>query len=256
MRRAAEEFGQLVYGIHPVQELLAARAGEVERIFVAREASGAVGRLLREARQRGVPVTHLPRELLERKLGARARHQGIAAQVAPRRYEDSEELCRELAERPGAILVMAEGVEDPRNLGAILRTCAATGVDGILLGVERTAGLTPAAVKSSAGTVERLRVAREPRPGPRLEALERTGFHTLALDARGDVPWDRLDLRDRFVCVAGGEERGLRPGLLRACRSRVALPLAPGVNSLNVAVAVGVLLYEARRQRRASRGQG
>jgi 23S rRNA (guanosine2251-2'-O)-methyltransferase len=244
--------GEVLYGVHPVLEALTARVRSVERLFVAREGTGGpVGRLLREARRAGIPVSHVPRQVLGRRLGRAALHQGIAALVAPVPYADPEALCAAATARPQGTLLLLDRVTDPRNLGAILRTAAAAGADGALLG-EGSVGLTAAAVKTSAGVAARLPVAREPRPGARLTALAGAGFRSVALDPRGASPWDGVDLTGRLVLVVGGEGPGLRPGLATRAAHRVAIPLAAGVESLNVSVAVGVLLFEAVRQRRAA----
>lgn len=249
-RDEPEEVPELVYGVHPVAELLEARAAEIERVFALTDKRAGVGSLLRKARLAGVPVTHLPRDVLQRKLGARAVHQGIAAQVAPVAYRSVDEICDAAAGKQDAMLVVLDGVADPRNLGAALRTCAGAGVSGVILGTEGTAGLTAGAVKASAGTVERVAVGREPKIGRRLRDLSERGFRTLGLSAQGALPWDRADLTGRIVLVAGGEHRGLRPGTADACQELISVPLAGGVESLNVAVALGVLLFEALRQRR------
>lgn len=240
---------ELVYGVRPVQELLDSRPGEVERLFVARDRRG-LGQLIRRARQAGIPVTHLSRDLLARKAGPRAVHQGVAAQVAPLAYSDPGKICRRAAEASPGLLVLLDRVVDPGNLGAVLRSCAAAGADGVLLGGGGTVGLTPAVAKTSAGAVERVPVARVAQPGRLLERLRGEGFTSVALDPRGDRSWDRVDLSGPTVVVLGGEGRGLRPGLLRACDWRVAIPLAKKMDSLNVAVAAGVLLFELVRQRR------
>lgn len=242
---------EVVYGLRPVAELLERRVREVERLYVARERRSGMGRLLRVAREAGVPVSHVPRETLARRVGRAAAHQGIAAVVSAVAYADPDELCRAAAGRSGGLLVLADRVVDPRNLGAIVRTAAAAGADGCLIGTEDSAGLTPAAVKVAAGAVERLAVAREAHPARRLESLRREGFRAWALDPRGDRQWDRADLTGRIVIVAGGEEKGPKRSTLEACDGRLAIPLAPGAGSLNVAVALGVLLFEAVRQRRA-----
>jgi 23S rRNA (guanosine2251-2'-O)-methyltransferase len=142
-------------------------------------------------------------------------------------------------------------VTDPRNLGAILRTAAAAGADGALLGAG-SVGLTAAAIKTSAGTASRLPVAREPRPAARLAWLAEAGFCCVALDPKGTTPWDGVDLSGRLALVVGGEGPGLRPGLATRAAHRVAIPLAAGVESLNVSVSVGIVLFEAVRQRRAA----
>jgi 23S rRNA (guanosine2251-2'-O)-methyltransferase len=241
----------VVYGIHPVLEALRASARRVERVFVARERRAGLGQLLRLAREAGVPISHLDRETLARKVGARAVHQGVAAAVAPFDYADAEALCRSATGSPQATLVLVDRVVDPRNLGSIVRTAAGGGASGLLVATGGAAGLTPAAMKTAAGAAERLPVAREARPRQRIEALHQGGFRSVVLDPRGEIPWDRAELKGRLLIVAGGEGRGVRPGIAAACHQRVRIPLAAGVESLNVAVAVGVLLFEACRQRRA-----
>ncbi len=165
-------------------------------------------------------------------------------------YADPDEVCRAAAARPDGLILVLDGVEDPRNLGACVRSAAGAGASGVLLGLEGTVGLTPAAAKSSAGALERLPVAREPRLRERLRALRAAGFRVLGLDARGERTWDSLDLSGRNVLVAGGEARGLRKSIAEVCEHRVSVPLEPGVESLNVSVAVAVVLFEAVRQRR------
>jgi 23S rRNA (guanosine2251-2'-O)-methyltransferase len=146
-------------------------------------------------------------------------------------------------------VLVIDGVEDPGNLGAVLRSAAAAGVHGILLGRDGTVGVTPVAIKASAGTAGKVPIAREGRLPARLEALAEAGFRVVALDPRGDRPWNRVDLTGPVAIVAGGEGRGLRPGILRKCTDRIAIPLAAGVESLNVSVATGVVLFEVVRQR-------
>jgi 23S rRNA (guanosine2251-2'-O)-methyltransferase len=150
------------------------------------------------------------------------------------------------------MLIVLDGVTDAGNLGAIVRTAAAAGASGILLAGEGTVGLTAGVAKASAGMLERIPVAREAALPRRLGALRQAGVKALALDQRGERTWDEPDLTGGIIIVAGGEGRGARPGVRRACDETVAIPLAPGVDSLNVSVAVGVLLFEAVRQRRAA----
>jgi 23S rRNA (guanosine2251-2'-O)-methyltransferase len=254
-RVGADERRELIYGVHPVNELLEGRLRSVERLYVAHEAGAGLGSILRRARRAGIPVTRLPRQLLGRKVGLRARHQGIAAVVSPIDYADPEELCARSALRPTGTLVLLDRLVDAGNLGAVLRASAAAGADGVLLAGAGTVGLTPGVAKSSAGAVERLPVARERSLVRRVEQLKRGGFLTLTLDPRGERDWDDLDLSGRLAVVAGGEGRGVRPVVARACDLRVAIPLDRGVESMNVAVAVGVLLFEAVRQRRRSVGR-
>jgi 23S rRNA (guanosine2251-2'-O)-methyltransferase len=247
---AGPEAERLVFGIHPVQEVLENRPSSVERVLCVRDRQRGLGRILRTARETGVPVSYLPGPVMARKVGPQSVHQGVAAVVSSAEYADVDDLCRSAAGDPEAVLVILDGVVDPRNLGAAIRTCAGAGAKGVILGGGGTVGLTPAAVKTSAGTVERVPVARDSRVPRRLAGLGELGFTSIGLAARGGEDWDRVDLRGRIVLVAGGEERGLRPGVARACDRRVAIPMGGGVESLNVGVALGVLLFEALRQRR------
>ncbi len=253
--RGVASEAEILFGLHPILEAIESGRRTIERILVAREGGGAgLGRLLRLAREGGVPVTHVPREALARKAGRGAVHQGVAAIVSAMPYADAEALCREAVGDPEALLVVLEGVEDPRNLGAVVRTAAAAGASGVLVPAERSVGLTPAVAKASAGALERIGVAREPRLRRRLESLREAGFRLLALESSGDRSWDRLDLSGRNVVVAGGEGRGLRPELGALCSHRISIPLERGVESLNVSVAVAVVLYEIVRQRRGRQG--
>lgn len=239
----------MLYGLHPVLDAVEGGRRTIDRILVAREHGGRnLGRLLRAARGAGIPVTYLPKPVLAQKAGREASHQGVAAFVAPVAYAAPGDLVA-AAVKGRRLLVALDGIEDPRNLGAIVRTAAAAGADGILLGVDATVGLTATVAKAAAGALDRLPVAREPKMGTRLVELKARGFRVAALDPRGTTAWTAAAFRGPLVIVAGGEGKGLRRGLLDAADERVALPLSAGVESLNVSVAVGVVLYEVLRQR-------
>jgi 23S rRNA (guanosine2251-2'-O)-methyltransferase len=238
----------MVYGIHPVAAVLESRPQEAERIFVVRGRHARLGPILRAARQHDVPVTHLARDVMERKVGRQAVHQGVALRLlSSERYRSIDDVMRAVGQ--SGSLVLVDRVTDPRNLGAIMRTTAAAGIAGVLLATDQTVGLTPVAIKTSAGTVARLVVGRERKPGSRLQALVEAGYTGVALDPRGESLWEAEIPSERCVFVAGGEEAGASQGVLQHCRSRLAVPLANGIDSLNVAVALGVLLFEARRRR-------
>ena len=238
-----------VYGVHPVMELLERSPEEVARIWVAREDDRKLGRLLRTARHAGVPVSRVPRSVLGRRLPRGVNHQGVAALTAAMRYRSVAEVCH-AAEKGSQLLVVVDGVQDAGNLGAILRTAAGAGVDGVVLSASGTAGLTAAALRASAGTAGALAVAREAKLARFINEMKGKGYRSVALDPRAADPWDEAALEGPLILVAGGEAQGLRPSVLRACNQRVAIPLARGVESLNVAVATGVLLFEALRRRR------
>ena len=240
---------ELLYGVHPVLEALTHRRRSVERLLVARERqSGGVGRLLKLAREAGVAVSHVPRNVLERQLGRGVRHQGVVAVVAELPYADPDEILAHAAGLARAVVVALDGVQDPHNLGSIVRSASAAGAAGLLIG--SGVGLTGAAVKVAAGAAESLPVARDPKLSRRLVEVRQAGFRCVALDSRDGEPWDGVDLTGRIILVAGAEGKGLRPGILDACQTRIQVPLAPGIDSLNVGVAMGVVLFEAVRQQR------
>jgi 23S rRNA (guanosine2251-2'-O)-methyltransferase len=250
MKSHEDDRPETLFGLHPILEAIESGRRAIDRVLVAREGGGHnLGRLLRAAREAGIPVTHVPRDVLAKKVGRRAVHQGVAALVSPVAYRDPDEICEAAARTKDGLIVVLDGIEDPRNLGAVIRTAAAVGAHGILLGTEDTVGITPAAAKTAAGALEQIGVAREPKLGKRLSAIKARGFTVAALDLRGATRWDAISYRGPMVVMAGGEGRGLRRGLLEAADYRVALPVAGGVESLNVSVAVAVVLYEAIRQR-------
>ena len=250
-RARDDERPEVLFGIHPVLDAIEAGRRTIDRVLVAREAGGHnLGRILRAARSAGIPVTHLPKSVLARRAGPRAVHQGVAALVAPVPYADAAALVSRAASSGSGLLVVLDGIEDPRNLGAIIRTAAAAGCDGVLLGTEETVGITPGVAKTAAGALERIPIARDPKLPQRLRSLRSLGFRVVALDHRGELAWHEASFRGPTVLLAGGEGRGLRRVLLAETDARVALALAPGVESLNVSVAVGAVLYEALRQRR------
>jgi 23S rRNA (guanosine2251-2'-O)-methyltransferase len=242
--------GELIYGVHPVMETLEKRPQAVAKIWIAREDDRRLGRLLKLARGLNVPVQRLPRAALSKRLPRGVNHQGVAALVAAAQYAPLEEMTRR-ALRSEGILLLIDGVQDAGNLGAMLRTAAAAGVEGVVLATDGTVGLTAGAVRASAGAAERVEVARTAKPSRWLRESSEMGFRTVALDARGGEFWDAAALDGALILVAGGEEKGLRPGVRDACSQKVAIALSSGVESLNVAVASGVLLFEARRRRRS-----
>ena len=252
---ARDDPAELIWGVHAVLEALDVRSRNIERVLVARERGGPrLGRILRRARESGVPVTRLPRRVLDRRAGRGASHQGVAAVVSAARYADTEKFLAEVLEREQALLVALDRVQDPRNLGAILRTAAAAGADGVIVGGEGSVGLTATVAKTSAGSLSSLPVVRVPRLAATLQRLcSEGGFRAFALDPGAARPWDRADLQGRVVVGAGGEGSGLRRAVLEACRDRISVPMAGGVPALNVSVCVGVVLFEAVRQRRTAK---
>ncbi|MBP7149443.1 MAG: 23S rRNA (guanosine(2251)-2'-O)-methyltransferase RlmB [Acidobacteria bacterium] len=220
----------------------------VERVLLARDQRDHRARLVVAlAREAGVPFQQVPRAALDRLAGELA-HQGIAARLAGADLLEQDELIERLP--TDAIALALDGVEDPRNVGAILRSAAGLGAHGVFLPVHRSAGLSPAAMKTAAGGLDVVPVARAGNLNRLIELLADRGLTPVALDVRGAcAPWD-APLAGPVLLIAGSEEKGVRASVLERCRVRVAIPTAAAIGSLNVSVAVGIVLAEAMRQRK------
>ena len=244
-----------VYGRHPVIEAL--RAGHAARVYVAREARDApVLRELHEAaRDAGVPVQAVPRADLDRMLANR-NHQGVAAAYHQHDYAtlDDIQAVAERAGEPGLVLAL-DGVQDPGNVGSLLRSAEGAGVHGVVLPRHRAAGVTPTVVRASAGAAEHLAIAQEANLTRTLEWFKRVGYWTVGLSEDATTPYDEIDATRPLVVVVGGEGKGLGRLVGEACDYRVRLPMRGRVESLNAAVSGAILLYEIRRQRDQDAGR-
>ena len=236
-------------GIHAVREALAAGRA-LERIHVARGRHGErIEELVHLARQRGVPVRFEERVQLDR-LAGRAEHQGVVAIAAAKRAATLAEIIHQAGE--DALLVMLDGIEDPRNLGAIARSALAAGAAGLILAERRAAGLTDTAARASAGALEHLAVARVGNMAQAMEQLKEAGWWLVGLDERAEKPLTAQDLTGRIALVVGGEGKGLHDLVRKRCDFLVAIPTVGPVRSLNVSVAAGIALFEAVRQRQSN----
>jgi len=241
---------EVVFGTHPVLELLRLQRRSVIRVVMAEGRGGAVAdRIVAAAREAGVTVQRQPEKALDR-LAVGGSHQGVLAFVAAADYADAAEVLERVrsASRP-ALLVVLDGVQDPRNLGAVIRTAAAAGADGLFLPERGAAGLTAAAIKVSEGATERLPVCRVGNIVHFLKLLKEHEIWVVGLDPGATRPWTAFDLKMPVALVMGGEE-GLRRLARETCDDVVSIPLSAGVESLNLSVAAGVILFEAVRQRR------
>lgn len=245
---------EVLYGLHAVEEALRAGRRRFDCVLVARERSDErLERLVRACREAGVRVRPEPREQLT--LAAHtAAHQGVVALVRPQEFLALEDLFAADPAAAGSsrLLLALDGIEDPQNLGALLRVADGAGVDGVILTERRSAPLSPAAVKASAGAAEHLRIARVVNLVRALGALKRQNLWIVGLDERGAANYDQFDLTGDLVLVLGREGAGLHDLVRRTCDHLLRIPMAGGVSSLNVSAAGAVVLYEAARQRRAA----
>ncbi len=220
----------IVYGRNAVRELLAARRRRALRVWATRGAA-------REAWLQGVRVEVAEADAIAARAGSDA-HQGVCAEAEGYPYAGAQELLA----APDPLIVALDELQDPQNLGAICRTAEAVGATGVVIPERRSAEVTPAVCKASAGAVEHLRVARVRNLADFLADAKTAGLWCYGADA-GGVPYDRPDYRGGVVLVLGSEGRGLRPRVAAACDELVALPLRGRVASLNVSAAAAALLY-------------
>jgi len=232
-------------GIHPVLEALRARR-PLTRVVIAKGLSGPrIQQIIELCRELSVPVRFEPREALDRLAGGAA-HQGVAALGAAHGFVTLDE-----AARGAQLLVVLDGVEDPHNLGAIIRTAHAAGASAVVVPERRAVGLTETVAKAAAGALEYLPVARVGNLTQALEQLKRLGFWIYGFDERGQETYDRIDYASPAAFVFGGEGKGVRQGVRKHCDFLVRIPLAGKISSLNVSVAAGIALFEWKRRKGA-----
>lgn len=253
--RRTRASSEVVAGRNAVVEALRADIPVVTMYIAGRiDSDDRVREALKVAAERGVPILETPRGELDR-LTNGAVHQGLALQVPPYQYAHHGDLLE--PQIPGIPLVVAlDGITDPRNLGAVIRSVAAFGGHGVLLPERRSAGLTASAWKTSAGAAARVPVARVANLTRALEEFKRAGYFVLGLDMDGDVELPELELANEpVVIVVGSEGKGLSRLVGETCDQVVSIPMSSAVESLNAGIAAGVALYEVARRRAQARRQ-
>src|ERR1700681_933551 len=238
-----------IYGINAVAEALKARGRTFAWVGVAKERHDLrLKHVVDECRRQGVAVRFVPRDELDHMAGNNA-HQGVVAVTSAKQYNDLEDV---VAARRGqySLMVVLDGVEDPHNLGAILRTADAAGADGVVIPERRAAGVTGTVAKASAGASEHLPIAKVTNIARTLEELKAQNLWMVGLDERGQQTYDEVDYKMHCAIVLGAEGKGLHDLVRKNCDFMVSIPMLGQVPSLNVSVAAGVVLYEVVRQRR------
>src|SRR6476646_266275 len=242
-----------IYGINSVTEALKARGRAFEWVGMAKERHDIrLQRLIEDCRRLSVPVRFLQRTELDRMAG-NAAHQGVVAVTSAKQYNDLADVIA--AKRDNySLIVVLDGVEDPHNLGAILRTADAAGANGVVIPERRAATVTGTVTKASAGASEHLPIAKVTNIARSIEELKENNIWTVGLDERGAKTYDSLDYKMDCALVLGGEGKGLHDLVKRKCDFLVSTPMLGKVPSLNVSVAAAVVLYEIVRQRRSAQG--
>lgn len=240
----------IIEGRNPVIEAL--RTGRpINKVLLARNIGlhSAVAEILTLAKSRGIPVEYVERRFIDR-LTATSSHQGVIAYASVKEYVDLEDLLtisREKNESP--LYCILDGIEDPQNLGAIIRTAAASGTQGVIIRSRRAVGLTAAVAKASAGAVEYVPVARVSNISQAMVALKRSGIWVVGIDQAGEIPYSQVDFKLPTAMVIGSEGRGLSDLVRERCDSLASIPMLVGIASLNASVAAALVMYEAFRQR-------
>jgi len=235
---------RLIYGLQPVREAVRVHGGAIERVVIEERPSPKLEALGRFASGRGVRVDSAPRAELERRTGA-GRHQGVLALVPELKIHGIDDLAVE----PTSIFVALDGIMDPQNFGAIVRSAVALGATGILWPEHSSAPLSPATFRASAGAIEHAKLCRVSSLPEALRSLGDRGVTVIALDAQGTETLGTIPLRGPVAVVIGAEDKGARKAVLRACKHVARLPMAGPIGSLNASVAGALALYEILRQR-------
>jgi 23S rRNA (guanosine2251-2'-O)-methyltransferase len=238
-----------IYGLNAVTEALKARGRRFEWVGVAKERHDMrLQRLIEDCRRIGVAVRFVNRVELDRLAGNNG-HQGVVAVTSSKHYTDLDDV---IAAKRGeySLIIVLDGIEDPHNLGAILRTADAAGVNGVVIPERRAAGVTGTVAKTSAGASEHLPIAKVTNISRAVEDLKHQNIWTVALDERAPQTYDSIDYNMDCAIVLGAEGKGVHDLVKRKCDFLASIPMSGKVPSLNVSVAAGVVLYEIARQRR------
>lgn len=246
---------RIIYGVNPVVEALRSSRDSIDRIMIADTRSGKTEELKKAARDRGVQVFTAPRFELD-KLARTTEHQGIIAYIRGEfSYKDIEDLVSEW-KRTGerGFFLILDSIQDPNNLGAIIRTAYAAGVHGLIIPKDRACEVTPAVAKSSAGATEHVMIARETNLVRAIERIKEENVWAAAIEAGCKDDIYSADLTTDIALVIGSEGKGIRRLVKESCDLFLSIPMAGDFNSLNAAQAAAVAMFEARRQR--TRGKG
>jgi len=241
----------LIYGLLPVLELLRGNARRVDKILVAEGVrEHRLNQIYELARESGIRIERATRESLARVVGVEANHQGVVAFASSAEYVAVDDMLNDI-EHP-ALLILLDGIEDPRNLGAVLRTAECSGVDGVIIPERRAVGLTDTVAKSSAGAVEHVKVAKAANLNRVIDELKERNIWVVGTSGDAQTDYSDWDWNQPSALVLGAEGSGLHRLVSENCDVLVKIPMYGKIESLNVSVAAGVILFEAMRQRGTS----
>jgi len=233
----------IIYGVNPILEAIRSHPERIRYVGVAREETARHQRLMGEAKRAGVAVRNLALDQIDR-LAGRGVHNGVVAEVSETAYADFDEIVEK--EETSFVLIV-DSITDPQNFGAILRVADGFGVDLVVIPEHDSVGLTPVAVKASAGASEWVQVAQVTNLSRAIEALKKAGYWVYAAAENGERP-DAIDFSGKVALVVGNEGKGIRRNVLEHCDRVVTIPMRGHVESFNVATATAILCYEVRRK--------
>lgn len=242
-----EENTDLIMGRNPVAEAL--KSGrEINKLIIAKDAEGSIRKIIGDAKERKIPIHYVDRISIDR-ITDGGLHQGVAAYVSPYAYCEVEDLI-EIAARKSEdlFLIILDGIEDPHNFGAIIRTANAAGAHGIIIPKRRSASITGTVVKASAGAIEYTPVARVSNIVQTIEKIKAMGVWVAAVDTLGEIYY-KSNLKGKLALVIGGEGEGISRLVGETCDFKVSIPMTGEITSLNASNAAAVVMYEVYRQR-------
>ncbi len=245
----------IIYGIHPVKEALISASVPIQKIMVSvRASSPALRSIIDLAHQKRIPLIFVEKESLDR-MTKGGQHQSVIALLKETRYADLNEILnRPKQDSSKALLLILDGIQDPQNLGSLIRTGLGCGVHGILIPKDRAVGITPAVAKVSAGAVSHMPVARVTNIATTIDDLKKEGIWIYGASAEAKDRIFDLDLTMDLAIVIGAEGKGIRPLVKKKCDRLFSIPMKGSVSSFNASVSGGMILYEVMRQRTLRRG--
>jgi len=238
--------GEVIYGRHPVLEALKAGTRKFKKILIARHFEGEiVNDIIKLAKQKNVPVEHVDKHNL---IGYSKNHQGVIAYVSAKEYLQYEQLLYLVKEKQNAVICVLDEVEDPQNLGVILRSALCFGVDGVIIQKKSSANISSGTVKASAGAIEYMPIVRVSNIAQAIDGLKKAGFWIYGADMSGENIV-KSKITGKVCVVIGNESSGLRQLTRGKCDFIVRIPIAEKISSLNAAISASIIFYELNRQK-------
>ncbi len=245
---------QVIYGVHPVAEALKDDSCKIEKVLLTREGRIASVRDLKElAANRGIPLVFSDREHLNSVAGTQ-HHQGVVCVCQEYKYAELDEILDAGISQKNALILILDGITDPQNLGSLIRTALCFGVSGIIIPENRSASVTPSVTKASAGAVIHVPIAKVVNISVAIDRMKESGFWIYGADANSGENLRRRDYGSHVGIVLGSEGKGIRPLVRKNCDGIISIPITGAMDSLNVSVAGGIILYEVFLHLRALKG--